>query len=138
MRGVSKIQARYLPWLKRRLTTEERVLGITRELLLKASNYLCMDSKVGNLLPTYTSSKSPQRFVTVKEISRLCDAVLKLVPTTLKPAVAEYHTEVGITEVINLASLELLYYQKQNNIRYIGTTAHKLKAALDCLSKQRV
>lgn len=137
MRGVSKIQARYLPWLKRRLTTEERVLGITRELLFKASNYLCMDSKVGNLLPTYTSPKRPQHFVTVEEISRLCDAVVKIVPT-LKPAVTQYHTEVGITEVINLASLELLYYQKQNNISNIGTTAHKLKAALDCLSKQRV
>ena len=57
MRGVSKLQARYLPWLKRRLTTEERFLGITRELLFNlASNYLCMDSKVGNQA-TYTSPK---------------------------------------------------------------------------------
>ena len=128
-----EMKSRYLPFLKRRLTTEESVMGCARELIFRIAIYTNADSKAGSLIPSYTAKVTG--IVTVEELLKACEGLLK---HGGRYEVEPYCTKRGVTEVVNLAMLELLLYQRQNSVKNTVKTVLKLRAALQQLGEQQI
>ena len=131
----SKMKSRrYLPHLKRRLSSKESVLGCARELIFRAAIYTNTDSKAGSLVPAYTCNVTGS--VTVDELLCACE---RLLTYAVKCEVDDaYCTKAGTIEVVNLAMLELLLYQKQKSVKNTVKTVIKLQAALWKLRQKQV
>lgn len=128
------MKRRYLPFLQRRVTVKEVVMGRARELIIKTAIYTNMDSKAGSLLPSYTTNVTGS--VTVDDLIKACDSLTKHEPKC--EGEDAYCTSNGTVEVVNLAMLELLLYQKQNSMTNTIKTVQKLQAALQQLRQQQV
>lgn len=126
------MKGRYLPFLKRRLTIDETLMGRARELIFKAAVFTNMDSKAGSLVPSYTSKVTGS--VSEQELMASCANLLSIAPSYTVDA---YCVEKGIVEVVNLAMLELLLYQKQHCIENTVKTTLKLQNALYQLNQHK-
>lgn len=127
------MKSRYLPFLKRRLNPDESVMGCARELIFRIAIYTNADSKAGSLVPSYTTKATG--IVTVEELLKACEGLLK---HGGRYEIEPYCTKRGVTEVMNLAMLELLLYQRQNSVKNTVKTVLKLQAALQQLGEQQI
>ena len=106
------------------------MLGCARELIFRAAVYTNTDSKAGSLVPTYTAKVIGS--VTINELMKACEGLLK---HGARYEVEPYCTKGGTVEVVNLAMLELLLYQRQKSVKNTVKTVLKLHTALQQLVK---
>jgi len=71
----------------------------------------------------------------VEELLKACEGLLK---HGGRYEIEPYCTKRGVTEVVNLAMLELLLYQRQNSVKNTVKTVLKLQAALQQLGEQQI